>query len=508
MAVTDWAVAENRTIDGSGNNLANPTFGQAGTQLLRMAPAAYPDGAGSLIVEFPTRANPREISDTIAAQGAVNVFNTRGMSDFIWIWGQFLDHDIDLTGNSAANGVANIAVPTGDVWFDPASTGTAVIPLNRSNFDAATGTSAANPRQQVNQITAYIDASNVYGSDTATANSLRTFSGGLLDSRLIGGETLLPDDGMGSVRAGDVRAAEQVGLTAMHTLFLREHNRLANLLAVQRPTATDEELYQAARKIVGAELQSITYNEFLPALLGAAAPRAEDFDYDATLNAQINNEFSTALYRVGHTMLAGNLALVDDNGVPVGQLALRDAFFNPSFLETPGAIDLLLKGFATQSAQQIDTLVVDDVRNFLFGAPGSGGLDLSSLNIQRGRDHGLADYNTLRVAYGLAPVDSFDDITSDPALAADLASLYGTVDNIDPWAGALAEDHLPGAGVGELIAAALVDQFTRLRDGDRFFYLNDPELWTAETFAIIGDIGALRLSDVILFNTNITQLQS
>jgi peroxidase len=127
---------------------------------------------------------------------------------------------------------------------------------------------------------------------------------------------------------------------------------------------------------------------------------------------------------------------------------------------------------ANQLAQTVDTLIVDDVRNFLFGNPGEGGFDLASLNIQRGRDHGLANYNQARVDYGLAPVTSFAEITSNPELQEKLAATYSSVDDIDGWVGGLAEDHVPGALVGELVRAVLTDQFEALRNGDRFWYEN------------------------------------
>jgi hypothetical protein len=141
------------------------------------------------------------------------------------------------------------------------------------------------------------------------------------------------------------------------------------------------------------------------------------------------------------------------------------------------------------------------VRNFLFGPPGAGGLDLASLNIARGRDHGLADYNSMRAAYGLPRVSDFSEITSDADTQAKLESLYGSVDNIDAWVGGLAEDHVPGGSVGPLLRSIIGDQFTRLRDGDRFWYQN--------TFR--GDelkrIDHTTLAQVIERNTDLTGLQ-
>ncbi len=106
--------------------------------------------------------------------------------------------------------------------------------------------------------------------------------------------------------------------------------------------------------------------------------------------------------------------------------------------------------------------------HFLFGPPGAGGLDLVALNLQRGRDHGLADFATVRTDYGLPPSARFSDITSDTAVAAQLETLHGTIDDIDAFAGMLAEIHVDDAMVGKTMIAILVDQFTRLRAGDRF----------------------------------------
>jgi hypothetical protein len=191
----------------------------------------------------------------------------------------------------------------------------------------------------------------------------------------------------------------------------------------------------------------------------------------------------------------------------VDNLPLRDAFFNPSFFtDDKGHLEDLLRGMASQQAQEIDTLLVDDVRNFLFGPPGAGGLDLASLNIQRGRDHGLPDYNVLRVAYGLEPAQQFSDISSDPAIQAGLTAVYGSVDNIDGWVGGLAEDHIAGASVGELVHTVLADQFARLRDGDRFFYLNDPDLSDLAITDVI-DLNSVTLAEVIRLNTKINGIQ-
>jgi len=261
--------------------------------------------------------------------------------------------------------------------------------------------------------------------------------------------------------AGDVRANENIELTALQTVFMREHNRIASNLASKNPTWTDEQIYQAARRIVIGEVQAITYNEFLPALLGAKALRPY-CGYNPRVNPGIATEFSTAAFRFGHSMLDGDIERMNNDGTstPQGSVALRDAFFNPTLLDPTlpdhqGDVDPILKGAASSNAQEIDVQVVDDVRNFLFGPPGSGGFDLASLNIQRGRDHGLPDYNTLRQAYGLPRVTSFAQITSDPSLQKALSTTYASVTTSMPGSAASPKTTPPAPASGRFSSALL-----------------------------------------------------
>ncbi len=462
---------EFRTIDGSGNNPNHPLWGAAANDMMRMMPAAYPVGAG----EIPARADgpsARAVSNAVCATD-LNLPNSVNASDFLWQWGQFLDHDLDET---PVVGVPfDIPVPAGDPFFDPDNTGTAVIGLDRSayhiDFDGN--------RQQISGITAFHDASNVYGSDLNRTMVLRANDG---TGRLATGPgDLLPYNTTGLPNApvsfdsrlfvaGDIRSNEQVCLTAMHTLFMREHNYWCQQLAAQFPDASGDELFERARAIVAAEEQAITMNEFIPVLLGADAMGPYP-GYDPSMVPMVSNEFATAAFRMGHTMLPSSLKRLHATDTPAfgGDLPLRDGFFSSTEIATFG-IDALLRGLASQPAQAIDTLVVDDVRNFLFGPPGSTGFDLASLNIQRGRDHGIPDYNSLRELMGFPRVTSFDQISADPAINAGLASVYESVDDIDPWVGLLAEPPVGDAMVGETLRAIMIDQFTRMRAGDRFWY--------------------------------------
>lgn len=521
---------EFRTIDGTLNQPDDK--GAADTQVIRFGyPHGYVDAIGDDISELKTEGltanpsftlpNPRDVSNAVMAQSG-SVLNDRNLSDWIVQWGQFVTHDMDLTINGSefnvlstgATGDFNIPLQAGDPLGQ-------FIPFNRSKFDPTTGNATPrdngedNSREQINEITSFIDASNVYGSDPARAAALRTFLGGklrmsandLLDFNTFGLEndngSPLPDDQL--FLAGDVRSNEQIGLTAIHTIFAREHNRLADLIAADNPSFTDEQIYQWARRIVGAQMQIITYEEFLPALMGNEAPDPFAVE-DREVDPSITNSFANAFFRYGHSMQSPVISLVDDDDQQVGALSLRDAFFQPNLIvSNPAIIDLTLKGLASQAAQENDILLVDDIRNFLFGPPGAGGLDLGALDLQRGRDHGLLAFNEFRLNYGLPRVTSFAELTSDPVLQAELQSIYGDINHVESFVGGLAEDHVPGTSVGSMLVASLQDQFSRLRDGDQFFYTVDPSLQSSVVTSAI-DLSSFRLSTLIRNNTGIQNI--
>jgi hypothetical protein len=498
-----------RSFDGRGNNVFRPSWGSAGVTYRRETSGAdYADGIAA--PAGPNRPSPRLISNTIVDQGDLDTEDERDLATTIDEFGQFLDHDIGLAKGGSSEDF-DIPVPLGDPYFDPDGTGGRVIFFDRSSFEPSTVAGAA--RQQINTVTAFIDASHVYGSDPGRAASLRTFNGGQLTVRPTAAGELLPlndgtqpnDNPVGVPAtslgvAGDVRANEQPGLTALHIAFLREHNRQARRLATVHPNWGDERLYQEARKYVGALMQVITYNEFLPSLLGKRLPAYTG--YRSGVNPGLSNVFATAAYRFGHSQVGPDIDVLDDDFEEVAIVELADAFFNPSVIPDMGGIDPILRYMAVDTSQHVDNTIVGPLRNFLFGPPGSGGFDLSSLNIQRGRDHGLPHYNRVREDFGLRPVRNFGQITSSASLAAKLQQLYGSVNDIDAWVGLLAEDHLRNSSLGPTATAVLVDQFTRLRDGDRYWYQNGQ-------FAP-GELAALertRLRDVLQRNSGVSGLQ-
>ncbi|MCG8331460.1 MAG: T9SS type A sorting domain-containing protein [Chitinophagales bacterium] len=516
LMAQDIDVQNYRTYDGSSNNLTNTDWGATGTNLELATDVGYEN-----LIDVPAgsdRPNPRVISNTLFAQDGI-LSDPMNLSDFCWVWGQFIDHDIGLTPDGDESLI--IDVPQGDDWFDPFNTGEVKIYMHRNTFDPTTGTTTQNPRRHPNLITAFVDGSGVYGSTEAHAFWLRSFEGGKLKTsagnlppyNTYNGEYNAPidpnapnmDNATGIFEkifvCGDVRANENPLLLSFHTIFMREHNRLCDELLIEHPDWTDEELYQHARKLVGAQIQAIVYNEWLPAM-GVDLPTYNGYDDQA--HPQLMNVFTAAAYRLGHTLLNGNLMRMDNDGneMPGGPLALRDAFFNPLPVAEEG-VDPFIKGMGVQTQQSFDAKVIDDVRNFLFGPPGAGGLDLASININRGRERGLADYNTIRNNFGLQNYVFFQQINPDPEVYLKLVSLYGNINNVDPWVGMLAEERMDGALFGPTVMKIMEVQFQSLRDGDRFYYENDPILTEEEKTWVSNNT----LHDVIMRNTGITLMQ-
>lgn len=518
------AIPDIRSYDGGGNNKANPNWGKANEPLLRLTKPSYADGCSKPPAGRP---NPRTISNIVCV--SENRPPHRKLSNFMWAWGQYLDHEIDLSPEQEPPEHLNMKAPAND----PDSPN-AIIEFNRSIYAQGTGSKKggkSNPRQQINVLPAYIDAANVYGVNEKRALGIRALDGtGKLKVTPSKNGDLLPLNVQGLLNvqgplrkddppehffiAGDVRANEHNVLTCMHTLFVREHNSICDELAKNKTPALkkeiailgrDEALYQRARRIVGALEQVITYEEFLPALLGRGAiPRYRG--YKKNVNAGIANVFSTAVYRLGHDMLNETILLA-----PIGKqqkaksVGLHELFFKPEQVKKLG-IEVFLNGLAKQNMQQVDGQTAAAIRTHLFNVDTRTRgrlLDLAALNIQRGRDHGLPDYNQCRADFGLKRKRTFEEITTDPVMLARLKKAYKSIDKIDPWVGGLCEKPYRKALVGELFYTVLRDQFLRLRDGDRFWYQNDPAFSKLE----VVKLKRTKLSDIIKRNTKIMYLQ-
>jgi hypothetical protein len=293
---------------------------------------------------------------------------------------------------------------------------------------------------------------------------------------------------------GDERSNENIALSTMQNLLVREHNYWADVIKAGDPTLDDNGIYQRARAFVGAEIQSITYRDWIPILLGPNSLTTYT-GYNSSVDPRVSLAFSTAGFRVGHTFLPPVISRLDGRNRSIGDVSLNQALFQPQQI-THSGLEPFLRGLARQIPQEVDVSIIDGVRNFVTGV--GTGFDLAALNIQRGRDHGLPSYNQVRIDYGLVPRASFAEVTSNLDFQARLASAYSSPDDMDLWVGCLAEDHVNGGLVGETMWTIFKDQFQRTRDGDRFWY---ESYLDATTLALVQQ---QTLGMIIKRNTTIT----
>lgn len=475
-----------RSIDGT-NNSSPPNTNTKNSPEVRIAPPNFAPGTTDGLVDGP---NPREISNVVSSGDNADDHDTDGLSAWMYVWGQFVDHDLDLTPQNTSTHI-DIPIPNND----PSMPGGGSIALSRFQLDPATSTAK-------NTVTGWMDASQIYGSDQQTADSLRLPDGRLKTSD---GNNLPIVNGM--FAAGDVRASENPDLTSVTTLFVREHNYQVDRLAKEHPDWSGDQLYQNARAIVTAEIENITYTEFIPHMLGSPLPDYKG--YNSTVDPRITQEFSTAAFRFGHSIVSGTETKMDNMGNPMGSQDLSQAFFDtPQDVQQNGGIGALIRNFASDPAQANDVYAINDLRNLLAASPDF--MDLIAIDIQRERDLGIGTLNQTREALGLPAYTSFDQITSDPTVQDHLKQMFGSVDNVDLFIGGLAEDHIDGGMVGCTFNAVLKDQFQNLRDGDPNWWQNqgfDQKTTDMIKNTTLGDIIG-RDTDTTVSQTDVFDAQS
>ncbi|XP_063812062.1 myeloperoxidase-like [Pseudophryne corroboree] len=537
-----------RTITGECNNIKKPTLGASNTGFKRLLNPEYEDGVSlprgwtpNLNINgFPLPLS-RAVSNEIVRFPTETLTLDDERSLMFMQWGQYVDHDTDLSPDT----------PSRTTFFEGKDCETScarshpcfplMIPpndpriTNRNDclpmFRSAPVCSLSTPvREQINVLTSYVDGSQIYGSDAIVANKLRNTTNqlGLLtinQNFTDNGHSFLPfaenqedicimtnkSAKIPCFLAGDTRVSEMPGLTVLHTLFMREHNRIATELHALKPNWSGEKLYQETRKIVGSILQKINYKDWLPLLVGNEASKVLPAyrSYNESEDPRVSNVFTIA-FRMGHTLIQPFSYRLAEGYRPYGQepaVPLHMTFFASWRVVTQGGIDPLLRGLIANRAKlnRQNQMVVDELRDRLFKLVKRIGFDLTSLNMQRGREHGLPGYNSWRRFCGLsAPrnVQELATVLNNRQLAEKLISLYGTPENIDVWVGGVSEPLVPNGRTGKLLSCLIGNQFRRARDGDRFYYENPTVFNPAQR----SSIEKVTLASIICSNTNIKQV--
>nr|Q8CIY2.1 RecName: Full=Dual oxidase 1; Flags: Precursor [Rattus norvegicus]AAN33120.1 dual oxidase 1 [Rattus norvegicus] len=521
-----WEV---QRFDGWYNNLMEHRWGSKGSRLQRLVPASYADGVYQPLRE-PYLPNPRHLSNRVM-RGPAGQPSLRNRT----VLGVFFGYHVlsDLVSVETPGCPAeflNIYIPRGDPVFDPDKRGNVVLPFQRSRWDRSTGQSPSNPRDLTNQVTGWLDGSAIYGSSHSWSDTLRSFSGGQLASgpdpafpRNSQNSLLMwmapdPATGQGGPQGlyafGAQRGNREPFLQALGLLWFRYHNLCAKRLAQEHPHWGDEELFQHARKRVIATYQNIAMYEWLPSFLKQTPP--EYPGYHPFLDPSISPEFVVASEQFLSTMVPPGVymrnaschfqGIANRNSSVSGALRVCNSYWsreNPK-LQRAEDVDALLLGMASQIAEREDHLVVEDVQDFWPGPLKFSRTDYLASCLQRGRDLGLPSYTKAREALGLPPVSHWQDI--NPALSRSngtvleaTAALYNQdLSRLELLAGGLLESH---GDPGPLFSAIVLDQFVRLRDGDRYWFENNRNgLFSKEE---IAEIRNTSLRDILVAVTNV-----
>ncbi|CAD0200334.1 unnamed protein product [Chrysodeixis includens] len=535
-----------RRLDGLCNNLQHPTWGATMAPFQRLIGPLFADGINAPRIAHHGKDLPlsRVVSRTMHPDEG---FHDHAGTVMVIAWGQFMDHDYTLTATPLDPVNRNdpeecckrpphlkhpycneIRIPDDDYFYR--LFGVKCIDFVRG-FPSPRPGCRLGSRAPFNTLTGAIDGNTVYGVTEKFARKLRTGFGGLLRMNPVfkeyGLKDLLPlkldipDEGctrpnknMYCFEAGEIRVNEQLVLTVMHTLMAREHNRVANALAEVNPHWDDETLFQEARRINIAEIQHITYNEFLPILLGKDV--MEKFGlvlekegywdgYDPEVNPDVIASFAAAAYRFGHSLLPTAVERWSKAHKFIASKRLSDLIRRPYDLYRAGVLDEYVMGLMNQVAQAMDDSITQEVTNHLFKKVGARfGMDLVSFNMQRGREFGLPGYMEFRKFCGLPPADTFQDLfgSMPNATVQKYETIFDHPIDVDLWSGGVSERPLPGSMLGPTFACVIATQFSYSRRGDRFWFElpNQPSSFTPEQLV---EIRKARLARVICDNTDI-----
>ena len=519
-----------RTFDGSCNNLGidgdeeKPKWGKAVNCYYRVMDPEFGDTFGRVLrkskkngKELP---NARHLSNFLMTEEEAH--RDPHVSQMLMNWGQVLGNEITYPA-----GIDNMFAydpepccsrPKGETKFDDCSE------VNISSSDPFYGKynfSCLNfirspacirckvqPRTPLNLHTTHIDAGTIYGNCLLDSNRLREFKGGLLkDSqtnllREVGTQDVesagfcavlqkkyYPEEEITCFKSGDSYVNNNPFKTALVTALYRQHNRVARNLAKVNPQWDDERLYQESRKIVGAIMEVITYQEFLPSLLSPETMKTYNLEvssdqfteYKENLNPSTSAEFTAVGMRsIGHSMINGNTSMVFFDGRRLSY-PLKDYFFYQKALHE-GYFDALIKGSVVEPANMVDIYMDDVARNLFqkvhppYGPP--YGNDISTIDIMRGRDFGVASYLTFRKfcddSCKMTDIESFEALATDGVIsyenAIKLSKAYQSPGDIDLYTGMLIETPLPGSLMGPTGNCIWGKEFHRKKFGDRYYF--------------------------------------
>ncbi|XP_050293692.1 peroxidase-like [Anthonomus grandis grandis] len=535
-----------RSYDGSCNNLANPSWGTANNVYDRWYPADYGDGERTprLAKNGNDLPSARKVSTTVYPS---ETFNNPLYTLVAMQYGQLIAHDMGsvvsrntrISCCSTDNRLLNpppdecyaIEIPLDDPVYSQHNY--TCLTFTRPLTNELSGCRGEGAQvEQITSVTPFIDLDIIYGTTIKDNKALRALVGGKLLTNISKGQEMLPTNSKpnyvcysfnGSYLpcyfTSDIsRVNQNPELTILHIIFVREHNRIAKELLFYNPHWDDEHIFQEARKINIAQHQHISYYEYLPIHLGPLHVYSSKLlynttgfvdDYNETINPAVYNEHATAANRHFHTLIQGQLKLMNELRVTKSSDRLSNNFLSPHLLERDlESFDDLTRGMCTQAMDRSDAYHTSEITSHWLRNPKTHpiGQDLKSIDIQRGRVHGLASYNEYRKLCGLPKASTFLGFLDHISLlnVLKLKYLYNSPDDVDLMVGATLEDLVPGALAGPTNLCILTKQYYKTRVADRFWYEHSESGFSLPQ---LKQIRKASISKLICDNTNIKLMQ-
>jgi hypothetical protein len=483
-----------RSIDGTYNDLANPTMGSAGTRFGRNVPVelTYPENEWALL-----RPNPRTVSRELLTRHEFQPATTLNLLAAAWL--QFMIRDWFSHGKSNKENPWELKLEEGDPWPQERP-----MRVMRTPADPIHSPDDTSPPTHLNTQSHWWDGSQIYGSDEETQQKVRSGE----DGKLVAGPDALPPKELIS------QASEEpgfwIGLALMQTLFTLEHNAICDRLRAEYPSWSDEDLFDHARLVNAALLAKIHTVEWTTAILshptmrigmranwwGVAGEKVHMLLGRISASEVISGipgspkdhfgvpysitEEFVAVYRM-HPLIPDSFdfRLATNDGriqertfrevagphVPgiLGEIRLADLFYSFGVAH-PGAISLHNYPRLLQEYERPDGVL----------------MDLAATDILRSRELGVPRYNAFRKLLHLPSVETFEELTGDAALAEELRRVYdGEIDRVDLTVGLYAEPKPKGFGFSDTAFRIFILMASRRLNSDRFFTTDyTPRIYT------------------------------
>ncbi len=469
-----------RTLDGTFNDVECPLMGSVGSRFGRNVPRphAVPEPTDQMFSP-----SPRLVSRRLLARTEFQPATTLNLLAAAWI--QFEVHDWFSHGD--VDQTWDLALDADDDWPER--------PMRIRKTTPDPSPDPGEPPTFVTNDTHWWDASQIYGGTRDFANRLRAGHGGKVRLDELG---LPPADVDAHLDLAGTAGNFWLGLALLHSLFLREHNAICDRLAAEYPTLSDQELYDTARLINAAVIAKIHTIDWTPAIIGHPTTV---FAMRANWFGLLGERFERHFGRItGNDLLQGIPgSATNHDGVPYSLTEEFVAVYRMHPLIPDDFVFRALSDDRQVATWTLPELMIDQVRERLserpmedlfysFGRahPGAitlhnypaslrrlqrvdGLFDLAAVDILRTRERGVPRYNEFRRLFRLPPAATFEELTGDPAVAAELHAVYGDVERVDLMVGLYAEPKPAGFGFSDTAFRVFILMASRRLKSDRFF---------------------------------------